>query len=75
MTLGLSSIEEATAFSRVSASDQGCSQNSSHEDGLMAGQVILDAKVAVSRSALSVSLQLIDMFRNTLLQIATNCDG
>lgn len=41
----------------------------------MAGQVILDAKVAVCRSALSVSLQLIDMFRNTLLQVATNCDG
>lgn len=55
MTLGLSSIEEATALTRTFAASSVTSGYTSVDDGIMSGLVVLDAKVATAKSPLSVS--------------------
>jgi len=55
MALGLSSIEEATAFSRRTASECASTEMTSLDEESITGTVLLDAQVALSKSALSVS--------------------
>ncbi|SNX81798.1 related to MutS protein homolog 5 [Melanopsichium pennsylvanicum] len=55
LSLGLSSIEETTMFGNAPSAFRRSSDYASLEDGSMAGLVVLDAKVAISKSALSIS--------------------
>ncbi|SPC65565.1 related to MutS protein homolog 5 [Ustilago sp. UG-2017b] len=55
MTLGLSSIEEATALTRTFAASSVTSGYTSVDDGIMSGLVVLDAKVATAKSPLSIA--------------------
>lgn len=53
-TVGLSSIEEVTEFSRASAAESNGHRFASNQDESMSALVVLDAKVSTSKSALSV---------------------
>nr|WJN24921.1 DNA mismatch repair protein [Pseudozyma thailandica] len=55
MALGLSSIEESTAFSRANASNDVTAHFTALDDGPLGNLVALDAKVATARAALSIS--------------------
>ncbi|KAJ1031146.1 hypothetical protein NDA18_002365 [Ustilago nuda] len=55
MTLGLSSIEEATALTRTFAASSVTSGYTSVDEGIMSGLVVLDAKVATAKSPLSIA--------------------
>nr|WJN24919.1 DNA mismatch repair protein [Pseudozyma flocculosa] len=53
--LGLSSIEEATLFSRANGADREPREYSSNDERSMSALVMLDAKVSTSKSTLSMS--------------------